>query len=263
MNPLKVKVAANSETAYTYSMRLLGENLSAVLGGVITDMQYKVVSMITGHTITPLTPYSTFTYISDFDDVPISGHRYQYDSITVDVVEFTYGIRIVWSSHTSTPDNVLDTVGMLVEEPDDTIPPIHVIVLRGDSNSNRLVDHVRETPYVRGVRHGVKTKIVSYENSLTILQRHYDNNCLHNPRGAAVRTIENGDLSNEYWIHVDRIPSDEVTPDMLTALHTTNPDTLIQLVSHPQSNVAYFAAHNPHCPDEAKIEYALLKKVYS
>lgn len=65
---------------------------------------------------------------------------------------------------------------------------------------------------------------------------------------------------NEYYVHGEQ-PEDSKLADVACD-HTTPSHELVKLVEHSDPAVATIAAHNPACPDWAKVQYALTHSIH-
>lgn len=91
---------------------------------------------------------------------------------------------------------------------------------------------------------------------------HYLNGLEHNPRGLAVEYFRDNEPSpgwdsmEYYAIHGQKANN---TKPIRNAIETQDPKLLARMVRYKNKFVAYFAAHNPACPETAKAEYMLAR----
>lgn len=96
---------------------------------------------------------------------------------------------------------------------------------------------------------------ISFRVGSTTYQ-HFHNDSLHNPTGAAIRIVTGTKpTKEEYCVYGEYVEKRKaryaVSPD-------TRPVTLAKYATGNDPHLAYLAAHNPNCPDEAKTAFSLL-----
>lgn len=172
--------------------------------------------------------------------------KYQNDSVTVDVTHGDGYKYLILSDETTSPlGSYHDDVFAAAFGVRKSAPRLFAIISRPDETI--------EVPFVNGERHGLEMKLWGYSREVT--KSIYNNGKLHNPYGPAEIFIDNGKYL--YYIHGQRTP-----PELHQLCDTaTNPDTseteLVELTHHSEPHVAYFAAHNPNCPELVKLEWEL------
>lgn len=117
-----------------------------------------------------------------------------------------------------------------------------------------------ERHYLNGQLHREDGAAHIHAKAYSTVYTHYLHGELHRPDGPAAYTLSprfpNIPVDKAYAIHGTVV---NLGQRVHNAIHSTDPVLLARMVRFKQPAAAYFAAHNPACPEEASIEYALTR----
>lgn len=105
--------------------------------------------------------------------------------------------------------------------------------------------------YLDGYEHGVWVD----KDESSVRTCYYEHGNLHNPHGLAFINKPNH-MQDAYYIHGTKV---EPTKAIDAAVNATDTASLARMVRYKNPAVAFFAAHNPYCPETAKTEHALTR----
>lgn len=136
-----------------------------------------------------------------------------------------------------------------------------------DENGIHLVGHKYtmefERHYQNGKLHNIDGPACIYRKETTSIHHHFHQGERHRNNGPAIYSTPHNsdnpseeDYSPSYMIHGVTIP---INNRILTAIDTTDQNLLARMTRYKNPAVAYYAAHNPACPELAKTEWILAR----
>lgn len=192
-----------------------------------------------GVTITPTTPH----HILDTSDDTFVLNRYIFPHVVVDIgvgkVDDVHSM-IFWSDTDANPSDTY--MENHFSEP--TYGWLHVAML--PVHNPVTVKH-----YLGGKKDGVWFQV-------NRVSRRFPHQFQEKFREPVRFTMGTGSplLQDSFYVHGTKVAS---TPSLNEAVNSNSPAALACLIRHENPHIAYFAAHNPACPETAKAEYALTR----
>lgn len=212
----------------------------------LAERQQQAETLVQEHVGVAITPDTPREIIDD--GLTSVTTRYMFPKVTVDVrlgtVDMTYTV-IMWSPTIREPlaayKTAVDGEGS---------GWLHAVIV---SPSGRTL----------GIQHfcdGVKEDVWVEKTPLYVRTEHYRQGVLHRTDGLATHTVmpsgATSDKGNWYCIHGEHV---KPTATIRKAIDTQDTALLTRMVGYKNPAVAYFAAHNPYCPETAVTEYALTR----
>lgn len=227
---------------------ILGTQLPSMWDTNIDVRVDNIIHYILGTPVSQLVPES-FSYKAD-DGWHIQGKRYRHNNITFDITGGNHTRFLEYSVHVDNPAETLDrTYRNPSYIPASSQSAIHSITMSENT--------MRESCYQDGEFHGPRT---AFKDNILENQTHYYHGQIHNPYGPA--KLQRGQRE-EYWIHGTNVTPNPLSWERVVLVHTIRTKShriLANCVRHSNPTIAYFAAHNPYCPETAKAEYALTRR---